>query len=205
MYSTLQIRQQNRTSRKSTSHLLLRWRDGHPGAVHELIESTYDNLCLISQDLLRGDNKFLKLQTQSLIDGASVRLVEMKDLDWVNRADFFSVWTGILRRALIDRARAEQTQDKGNNEDMLSLKECAHSLKSGWHSSDEDIDIIELSSALEKLSKINAAQCQIVELRYFAGLSIDEIALALDISPTKLNQRWRIVQTWLFRELQPKS
>ena len=187
------------------TQLLVDWREGQPGALDELIETAYDNLCQISKRLLRNKNNLMNSQTQNLIYEAGLRLVAMKDLDWKNREHFYSVWTSTMRSVLIDRAHAEHARDTASEALPLTLKECVYSLKSGWHSSAADIEIGKMSQVLEKLGEINAQQRQIVELRYFAGLSIDEIAYALDVSPEKIKRRWRIAQTWLFSELHKPS
>jgi RNA polymerase sigma factor (TIGR02999 family) len=181
---------------KSVTQMLRNWRDGEPTALCELMETAYSKLSQISHRLLQKENRYLTLQTQSLIHEAYIRFIELRELDWRDREHFFSVWAGIMRRILIDRARAGDANKRGGKDVRVDYHDDLE-----ISSTNDQVDILSLNRVLDELSVENKELCNIVELRYFAGLTVEEIALVLDVSPATVKRKWSVAQAWLYRQL----
>ena len=180
--------------RESFTQLLHQWQNGEHTALNQIMDIAYDRLSKIGHNMIYKENRFQTLQTQALVHEAYMRFLELQHLDWKDRHHFFSVWTGIMRRILIDRARAGTAIKRGGNERPLIYDDN----KLNSRSND---DTFSLYDALEKLEKHDDLQRQIVELRYFVGLSVTEVAMVLDMSPATVKRKWAIAQAWLYRHL----
>ena len=144
---------------------------------------------------MRGERAGHTLQTTALVNEAYLRLADVEQLHWTDRAHFFAMAATMMRRILVDHARAHARDKRGGGVVMTSLD-------ADLAAPDRDVDVIALDQALERLAQIDPRQARLVELRYFAGLTIDEAAEALRISPGTLKREWVIAKAWLFRELQ---
>jgi RNA polymerase sigma-70 factor, ECF subfamily len=161
-----------------------------------LLPHVYAELRKLAQGYLRNERADHTLQATALVHEAYIRLVDWEKVSWQNRAHFFAVAAQVMRKILVDHAREKKAQkrDFGQN---LSLDE-ALSLPDR---TTREVDLISLDDALEKLAKLDKNQSRVVELRFFGGLTIEETAHALQISPTTVKREWTMARTWLFREL----
>lgn len=176
--------------------LLDRINEGDGKAPEELLPLVYGELRKLAHSYLQNERSDHTLQATALVHEAYIRLVDWETVSWQNRAHFFAVAAQIMRRILVDHAR-EKHAAKRDFGQKLSLDE-AVSLP---NRKSREIDLIALDEALEKLENFDKTQSKIVELRFFGGLTIEETAHALDISPSTVKREWTIARTWLFREI----
>ena len=179
--------------------LLLAWGAGDHGALDTLLPIVYGELRRQAARALRREGAAHSLQATALVHEAYFRLVEQGRVQWHNRAQFFGVAAQILRRILIDHARARRAAKRGGGAVRLTLEEL--NTPQGGDRGGDALDILALHDALERLGKLDPAQVRLVELRYFAGLSIDETAAALGVSPATVKREWAVARGWLRREL----
>jgi RNA polymerase sigma-70 factor (ECF subfamily) len=161
----------------------------------------YDELHRSAGRAMRGEAQGHTLQTTALVNEAYLRLVDQTAVDWKNRLQFYGVAAQMMRRVLVDHARARLSDKRGGGVRCVTLDEL-HDLPQSSSSSNE-IDILDLNEALEKLATFDNDQARLVELRYFTGLSIEETAEALGISAATVKREWVIARAWLRRELRP--
>lgn len=181
------------------TRLLANWRDGENEALEALIPLVYDELRRLADRQLRGESQALTLQPTALVHEAYLRLVDL-ELDWQGRVHFFGVAAGIMRRILVDLARSRQRLKRGGGRRPASL-------------SDLDVaarpvaaeDFLAVEGALTELERHDTRKARAVELRYFAGLSNDEIAELLDISRPTVERDLRLARAWLAHQLHPSS
>jgi len=179
--------------------LLLAWGAGDRAALDTLLPIVYGELRRQAARALRREGGAHSLQATALVHEAYFRLVEQDRVQWQNRAQFFGVAAQILRRILIDHARARRAAKRGGGAVRLTLEEL-----NTPHEGDrvgDALDILALHDALERLGKLDPAQVRLVELRYFAGLTIEETAAALGLSPATVKREWAVARGWLRREL----
>jgi RNA polymerase sigma factor (TIGR02999 family) len=182
-------------SQKELTQLLQSWRNGDKAALDKLMPIVYDELRRIASHYLRRQRANQTLQTTALVHEAYLRLIGKEDIDWQNRAHFFGVAARMMRYILIDYALAQQTEKRGGGNIKLSLDE-------GIEVPDrKDLDIETLNEALNTLAAVDERKSQIVELRFFAGLSNEEIAEVLGTSLATVNREWRMAKAWLRSEL----
>jgi RNA polymerase sigma factor (TIGR02999 family) len=175
--------------------LLLAWSDGDQAALEKLFPLVYAELHRLARRYMRRENAGHTLQTSALVNEAYLRLIEVHRVRWRNRRHFLAVSAQIMRRILVDFARARQSLKRGGSACRVSLDE-------GLVASPEPgSDLIALDEALEKLSLLNARQSQVVELRYFAGLNEEEVAKVLKVSTRTVRHDWSLARAWLYREL----
>lgn len=175
--------------------LLLAWSAGDQAALEKLIPLVYAELHRLARRYMRHENAGHTLQTSALVNEAYLRLIESHCVRWQNRSHFFAVSAQIMRRILVDFARARQNLKRGGGARRVSLDE-------GWVVSPErGADLLALDEALERLRALNARQSQVVDLRYFAGLNEKEIAEVLKVSPRTVRHDWSLARAWLYREL----
>jgi RNA polymerase sigma factor (TIGR02999 family) len=173
-------------------------RRGQPDAEARLLSLVYAELKRLASSYLRRERPDHTLQATELVHEAYLRMVESESR-LQNRAHFFGVAAQAMRRVLIDHARAHRAQKRGDGRSKVSFDDALRL------SAAESDGLIELDAALDKLSLIDPRQGRIVELRFFAGLSIDETAEALECAPRTVNREWRMAQAWLRRELAAAS
>ena len=175
--------------------MLREWSDGDQAALEELMPLVYDELHKQARRYLRRERPNHTLQTTALIHEAYLKLVD-QNVNWESRTHFFAVAANLMRRILVDHARTKHREKRGGSKENLSLDEALLVV-----SDEKTIDLIALDEALNRLAEIDAQQCQIVELRYFSGLTLEETAAALKISRTSVANDWALAKAWLHREL----
>ena len=175
--------------------LLTDWRNGNQAALDELIPLVYAELQRLARAYLRRERPGHTLQTSALINEAFLRLVDQK-ISWQNRAHFYGVSAQLMRRILVDHARAQQVAKRGGGEQQrVSLADAAEMPAA------RPTDLIALDDALTALAALDPQQCRVVELRYFGGLTIDETAEALGLSTATVEREWASARVWLRRQL----
>jgi RNA polymerase sigma factor (TIGR02999 family) len=182
-----------------TSHqvtqLLLDWRGGNQHALDALTPLVYDELRRMARRYLQRERMGHTLQSTALVNEAFLKLIDQQ-VSWQNRAHFFGMAAQFMRRILVDHARGRHAAKRGGE------AACKLTLDEGIAiASQRDVDVIALDGALERLASLDPQQARIVELRFFAGLSIEETAEVLDISPATVKRDWAMARAWLFREL----
>jgi RNA polymerase sigma factor (TIGR02999 family) len=179
----------------AVTKLLLDWESGDPGVEERLMPLLYDDLHRRAEHYLRRERRGHTLQPTALVNEAYLRLVDQKRAGWKNRAQFFGVAAQAMRRILVDHARRRSTEKRGDGVSILPLDEA---IGSPWK---RDADLVALDDALEALAKLAPRASRVVELRFFGGLTIDETAAALEISPATVKTDWQQAKAWLYRQL----
>ncbi len=175
--------------------LLLAWNDGDSGALERLTPLVYRELHRLARGYLRGERAGHTLQTSDLVNEAYLRLIDASQMRWQNRAHFFAVSAQLMRRILVDFARARRNQKRGGGAAQVSLDEA---LTIG---PERDAEMVALDDALTALAKLDERQSKVVELRFFGGLTEEEIAEVLQVSPRTVSGDWSLARSWLLREL----
>jgi len=176
------------------SVLLRAWTDGDQGALAQLTPIVYDELHRLAHHYLKRERAGHSLQTTALVNEAYVRLVDYKRMHWQNRAHFLAVSAQAMRRILVDRARRRNAK-RGADVDHVSLDAAA------VLGPDRADDFVSLDDALTALAERAPRKAKVVELRFFGGLSVDETAEVLRVSPITVMREWRSAKAWLYREL----
>lgn len=177
------------------TQLLLEMKRGSKEAEGMLIPLVYKELRRIAGSYLRRENPGNSLQPTALVHEAYLRLTDAREIDWQNRSHFFAVSSTVMRRILVDRARASHAGKRGNGWDAVSLNEAI------LPSPERAPEILALDEALTRLSSLDERQAKIVELRFFAGMNEDEAGQVLGISSRTVKRDWRVAKAWLFKEL----
>jgi RNA polymerase sigma factor (TIGR02999 family) len=183
--------------REQISQLLEAWAGQDPAARDALVPIVYGELHRLAHHYMRTERAGHTLQTTALVNEAYLRLVDVDRVQWRDRAHFFAMAATMMRRILVDHARGHSRDKRGGGVVMTSLDE-------NLAAPSRDVDVIALDEALERLGRIDERQARLVELRYFAGLTIEEAAEALGISAGTLKREWAIAKAWLYRELQDR-
>jgi RNA polymerase sigma factor (TIGR02999 family) len=176
------------------TELLLASQAGAPGAVDRLMPLVYEELKALAAGYLRAERADHTLQTTGLVHEAYLRLVDQRRTTWQNRAHFFGIAAQAMRRILVDHARRRRARKRDAGRPVTLDDNLAGS------SSDSD-EVLAIDAALQRLAALDPRQARMVELRYFAGLSIEQTAEALDISPATVKRDWLSAKAWLQREL----
>ena len=177
------------------TQLLAEWSNGNQSALDELYPLVYDELHRLARRYMSRERKGHTLQTTALINEAYVRFVDQKNVHWANRSHFFAISAQIMRRILIDHARRYAYAKRGGGAQQVSLDEAAI-VTSGIGS-----ELIRLDEALKTLAKLDERRCHVVELRYFGGLSNEEIAGVLNVSENTVTRDWNMARAWLYQQL----
>jgi RNA polymerase sigma-70 factor (ECF subfamily) len=177
------------------TQLLLAWNDGDQAALEKLLPLVYDELRRLADSYLRRERAAHTLQATALVHEAYLRLVDQRRVRWQNRAHFFGIVAQLMRRILVDHARAHQAAKRGEGQVKLSLDEAINV------SAERAAEVVALDEALTSLAELDEQQSRIVELRYFGGLSNQEIAEVLGISAPTVTRQWRLAKAWLYHEL----
>ena len=180
---------------QQVTNLLVRWRAGDRAALDVLMPLVYEELRQLARHYLRMERPDHTLQSTALVHEAFVRLVGQQPPEWKNRTHFYGVAARLMRQILVDHARAHGAAKRGGNSVKLALDENVSQSKG------MDLDILALDEALTKLTQVSSQQCQIVELRFFSGLSIEDTSEVLGISPATVKRNWTTARAWLFREM----
>jgi RNA polymerase sigma factor (TIGR02999 family) len=181
--------------RQHVTQMLIDWGKGDHDAPHRLMPLVYDELRQLAQHYLQRERADHTLQATGLVHEAYLRLVDQSTTTWQNRAHFFGVAAQVMRRILVDYARSHRAEKRGGNWDKLAFDEALAP------SSERSVDLIALDDALKDLGALDPRQSQIVELRFFGGLTIEEVGEVLDVSPRTVKREWRMAKAWLRREI----
>lgn len=184
-----------RGSSSQVTELLVRWRGGDRQALDVLLPLVYDELRRIAHHYLRNERSDHTLQSTALVNEAYVRMVVQDFPQWQNRAHFFAVAAQLMRQILVDYARSRRAAKRGGSVCRLALEEADEQPQP------VDVDVIALDEALQTLAQMDPQQCRVVELKFFAGLSTEDTAEVLGISPSTVKRDWITARAWLHREL----
>jgi RNA polymerase sigma-70 factor (ECF subfamily) len=179
---------------EDVSTLLRAWSDGDQSALERLTPVVYDELHRLARRYMKGERSGHSLQTTALVNEAYMRLVDYERMQWQNRAHFFAVSAQLMRRILVEHARRHNLK-RGGGVPHVSLDEA--SMVDG----DPDADLVALDDAMNGLARIDPRKVQVVEMRFFGGLSVEETAEVLKVSPVTVKRDWRAARAWLYREL----
>lgn len=184
-------------SQKSVTQLLVSWNQGERHALDELLPVVYAELRSLAENYLRRERINHTLQPTALVHEAYLRLVDQREVNWQNRAQFFGVAAQMMRRILVNHARERHASKRGGKaaDYKLSLDEAVS------YFAERDVELVKLDDALRALETLDAQQSRIVELRFFGGLTIEEAAEVLSVSPATVKREWTTAKLWLKREI----
>jgi RNA polymerase sigma factor (TIGR02999 family) len=177
------------------TELLARWSEGEITAREKLVPLVYEELRRVARHCMAGERPDHTLQSGALVHEAYLRLVGHSSVRWDGRAHFFAVAAQLMRRILVDHARKKGAGKRGGDRVTITLDERLAPARQ------RELDVIALDDALNELSRMNPQHSRIVEMRFFAGLSIEETAQAMGISPATVKRDWAAARAWLYREL----
>ena len=194
------------------TQLLVAWSNGDAGALQDLTPLIYEHLKNMAARHLRSEPAGRTIQTTGLVHEAFLRLVDQRSPRWQNRSHFFAIASNLMRRVLVDQARARLAKKRGGGKSHLSLDAAGatleglgeHLLSDAQNDAGEEAgraNLIGIDSALTRLDALDRRQAQIVELRFFGGLTVEETAQVLDISNATVKRDWMMAKAWLAREL----
>ena len=181
------------------TELLLAWRGGDADALNQLMPLVHDELHRIARSCMAGERPGQTLQATALLNEAFLRLVDVRRVDWQNRAHFLAMAARVMRRALVDAARARQAEKRGGHVTRVTFDE-ALAADCG-----PSIELVKLDAALNALAALDQRKSRVVELRFFGGLSLEETAEALAVSTKTVMRDWEFAKTWLRREMMSES
>ena len=183
------------SSPKEVTELLLAWSQGDESALEKLIPLVHAELRRLAKRYMGRERAGHTLQTTALINEAYLRLIHSKNVRWQNRAHFFAVSAQLMRRILVDFARSRHYQKRGGGAQKVSLDQALEI------SDEKGAELIALDDALSALDKLDARKSQVVELRFFGGLSVEETAEVLKVSPDTIMRDWKMAKVWLLRAM----
>ena len=184
-------------SQERISELLADWAGGDPAARERLVPIVYEELRRLAHHYMRGERSAHTLQTTALVNEVYLRLSGIDALQWRDRVHFFAMAATLMRRVLVDYARQRGREKRGAGVVVTSLDENAIAPQPA-------VDVVALDDALERLAAVDPQQGRVVDLRFFAGLSVEETAEALGISPATVKRDWATAKLWLYNELRNK-
>jgi RNA polymerase sigma factor (TIGR02999 family) len=182
----------------STHHvtqLLQAWGAGDEGALDQLMPLVYNELHRLARRYMTSEQTGHPLQTTALVHEVYLRLVDVQNVDWQNRAHFYALCARLMRRILVDFARSRNYQKRGGRFPHIQLEEAA------TVSAVVGAELLAVNEALKQLAIVDARKSEVVELRFFGGLAVEEIAAALQVSPETVKRDWKLAKAWLLREL----
>jgi RNA polymerase sigma factor (TIGR02999 family) len=182
-------------SPQNVTQLLVEGSKGSKEALDQLLPIVYEELRRQAARYLRHERAGHTLQTTALIHEAYIRLIDQKNVEWQNRAQFFGIAAQLMRRILVDHARTRKRSKRGGSKLRVSLDQAMAVTKN------RDLDLVALDEALERLAQIDPQQSRVVELRFFSGLSVEETAEVLSVSPATVKRDWSVAKAWLHREI----
>ncbi len=177
------------------TQLLIEWSNGDKAALDKLMPLIYDELRRLAHHYMSRERPGHTLQTTALVDEAYVRLVNRQRVHWQNRAHFFAIAAHLMRSILVDHARSHAYAKRGGGAHKIPLDEAM------VISQERAAEVVALDDALEQLTRIDPRQSRIVEMRFFAGLTIEETAEVLSLSPATIKREWSTAKAWLYHEL----
>lgn len=177
------------------TELLAQWSGGNQTALDRLYPLVYEELRRLARSYMKRERKGHTLQTTALINEAYVRMVDQRNVHWQNRSHFFAISAQIMRRILVDHARRYLHAKRGGGAQKISLDEVLIVAK------ERSEEVLMLNEALSNLARLDPRRCQVVEMRYFAGLNNQEIASVLKISENTVMRDWNLARAWLYQQL----
>jgi len=184
------------TEKSDVTRLLNKAQNGDKESLDKLLPLIYDELRRVAANQLRAERENHTLQATALVHEAYLRLLEQQEVDWQNRAHFFSIAAEMMRRILVNYAVQRNAKKRGDGVTRISLDD-AISFSNG----ETDLDLVSLDAALKRLAEFDENQARIVELRFFGGLTIEEVAEVLDISESTVKREWKMAKAWLKTQL----
>jgi RNA polymerase sigma-70 factor, ECF subfamily len=182
----------------SVTALLFAWRGGDDGALEQLVPLVHEELHRIARGCMKGERPGHSLQATALVNEAYLRLMGAQQVDWQNRVHFLAVSARLMRRILVDFARSKKYQKRGGGAQAVTLDE-------GLIVAEPGRDLVALDEALDALAQLDQRKAKVVEMRFFGGLTVEETAAALKVSPDTVMRDWRLAKAWLLRELRGNS
>ena len=183
---------------ENITSLLIAWSNGNKEAVNKLFSLVYDELHRMASNYLRKENSDYLLQTTALVNEAYIKLIDIKSVQWQNRAHFFAIAAKAMRQVLVNYAYAQKTQKRNEGKVLLDINEnveISNSNSKGW-------DITSLNDALNTLNKRSPRQSEIVELRFFGGLTNEDVGEVLGIDTSTVKRDWSVARAWLACQIQ---
>lgn len=182
---------------ENITRLLIQLTNGNQDAVDALLAMIYDELRRLAASYLRRERPDHTLQPTALVHEAYMRLIDQTQVNWQNRAHFFGVAAQMMRRILVDHARVHNAEKRGHEYQKLSLDENIDKAVERSH------ELIMLDDALKTLAEVDPQKSRIVELRYFGGLTVEETAEVMGVTPITIKRHWRMAKAWLYGQMQP--
>jgi RNA polymerase sigma-70 factor (ECF subfamily) len=182
-------------SNNEVTRLLQAWRAGDDRALEQLMPLVYDELHRLARRYMAAEQSGHTLQTTALVHEVYLRLVDAKNVDWQNRVHFYAICARLMRRILVDFARSRNYQKRGPHFAHVQLEEAA------TVSAVVGSELLAVDEALKQLAAVDTRKSEVVELRFFGGLTVEEIAVALQVSPETVLRDWKLAKAWLLREL----
>jgi len=179
--------------------ILKDWSGGKRESANVLLSLVYDELRRIARQYLRKERSDHTLQPTALVHEAYMKLIDISDVSWQDRAHFFAVASNVMRHILVDHARARATEKRGGEAQRMALEDAVKL------SDAPDIDLLALDEAMKQLADFDEQQSKIVELRFFGGLTIEETAHVIGISPATVKREWTMAKAWLFRRMKTRD
>lgn len=183
------------SSTHEVTQLLIEWSNGDTAALDKLVPLIHEELRRLAHHYMSRERPGHTLQTTALVDEAYLRLVNRKDVHWQNRAHFFAIAANLMRSILVDHARSHASAKRGGATRKIQLDEAM------VVSRERAAEVVALDEALNELATFDEPQSRIVELRFFGGLSIEETAEVMDVSPATIKREWRSARAWLYERL----
>ena len=177
------------------TRILRAWSGGDREAVDDLMPLVYDELHKVAARYLRKQRQDHTLQPTALVNEAYLKLIDISSVSWQDRAHFFAVASQTMRHVLVDHARSKNRDKRGGGAQKLSLDEAVS------FSKNQEVDLLALDESMRELAVMDEQQSRIVELRFFGGLTVDETAVVLHISPATVKREWRIAKAWLHNRM----
>ncbi|MBV8476314.1 MAG: sigma-70 family RNA polymerase sigma factor [Acidobacteria bacterium] len=185
-------------SKHDVTRLLLAWGAGDESALQQMMPLVYSELHRLAHRYMSREQSGQTLQTTALVHEVYLRLIDVKQVDWQDRSHFYAICARLMRRILVDFARSRSSQKRGSGVSQVQLDEGA--TVSAVISS----ELLAVDDALQRLAALDLRKSQVIELRFFGGLTVEETASALKVSPETVMRDWRLARSWLLRELSPE-
>jgi len=179
------------------TRLLHEWQDGRQEAFDRLVPLVYDELHTLASRQLSREWRHDRLQTTVVVNEAYMKLFGQRDIDWQNRGHFFAIAAQLMRRILVDHARRQRRLKRGSGGVPIAIDEALPAPMTAV----DAVDALDLDRALQKLEQLDPDQARIVEMRFFGGLTVEETAASLGVSPATIKREWALAKGWLYREL----
>jgi RNA polymerase sigma factor (TIGR02999 family) len=192
-------RQENESPHGEVTTLLHAWSRGDAAAIDKLAPIIYTELRRLARHYMARERRDHTLQPTALVHEAYMRLADLQRLNWKSRVHFYVVASQVMRRVLVDFARSRQRRKRGGSHQRLSLEDCVEL------GQQHDAALIALDEALTTLASFDSRKCQVVEMKFFGGLSAEEIAESLNVSEDTILRDWKVAKLWLLRELSARE